>query len=247
MARAETPLVFLPGALDTIEGLDRVTECLAADRPVIRIAYDADDTLPRLLDRILEQASEVGAGRFDLLGQSYGGWIAQCIAQLHPARVRRMVLSHSFVLHPGDGWRLALGSTFLRRMPVRLLRPLLLKRVGSVLAPLREMDASLAERQLTALADAIGRADFRAKLVAQQRCMRQSLSLPAVTAAPDPAGPSVLIIESENDPLIRARQRLALNARYSRAETFRFSKAGHISALVETDAYLRAVKAFLDG
>ena len=58
--------------------------------------------------------------------------------------------------------------------------------------------------------------------------------------------PRVLIIESDNDPLIGARARAELRARYPGAAVHRFAGAGHISAMVETDAYLAAVSAFLD-
>ena len=246
MAGTATPLVFLPGALEGLEGADRVAERLGADRPLICIAYQPDDTLQRLLGRILSKANEASATHFDLLGQSYGGWIAQCLARIEPERVRRMVLSHSFVLRPGDSWQFQVGSALLKHMPLRLMRPLLLKRVRQALAPLRNADPLLVERQLTALLRDIERPNFRNKLIAQQRCLRQSLKLAAVTDEPGAAGPPVLIIESANDPLIGARQRRALRARHSAAAVHCFVAAGHISAMVETEAHLGIVKSFLD-
>jgi pimeloyl-ACP methyl ester carboxylesterase len=244
--RGRTPLVFLPGALDGLEGADAVPQRLGADRPLVRVAYRPDDTLARLHDRILANASEAGATRFDLLGQSYGGWVAQCLARLEPERVRRMVLSHSFALRAGDGWKFRLAGTLLKRMPLPLLRPLLLARARSALAPLRKADPLLVERQLAALSREIGRATFRESLVAQQYCMRESLALAAVTAPPGGAGPPVLIIESDNDTLIGARQREALRARHPTAAVHRFAAAGHVSAMVETEACLEVVGAFLD-
>jgi pimeloyl-ACP methyl ester carboxylesterase len=246
MALAPWPLIFLPGALDGLEGADRVVQRLGADRLLIRIAYRPDDTIDRLASRIMTAADEAGAARFDLLGQSFGGWIAQCLARLHPDRTRRLVLSHSFTLAPSDGWRFRLGAGLLQRMPLGLLRPLLLKRVRQALAPLRETDAELVERQIAVLSRDLQRPGFRDRLVAQQRCMRESLALPAVTAAPREDGPTVMIIESDNDPLIGARARQALRDRYPQAEVHCFAGAGHISAMVETEAYLSAVQAFLD-
>jgi len=240
------PLVFLPGALDGLEGSGAVAERLGAERRLIPIAYRPDDRFEGLMARILRAADEAGATRFDLLGQSYGGWIAQCLARLRPGRVRRMVLSHSFTLRPGDRWRLRLGSRMLERLPPALMRPLLLKRVRGALAPLRKADPALLERQLATLGRDIARPAFRAKLAAQQRCMAESLGLPGIAEAPGARGPPVLIIESDNDPLIGAGARKALRTRYPDAALHRFADAGHISAMVETDAYLAAVMAFLD-
>lgn len=235
------PLVFLPGALDGLEGSDAVAERLGAERALIRIAWRPDDRFDGLIARILSAADAAGAARFDLLGQSYGGWIAQCLARLHPQRVRRIVLSHSFALRPGDRWRFRLASGLLERMPLALIRPLLLKRIRRALAPLRRIDPALVDRHLATLRHEMARPDFRGTLVAQQRCMAGSLMLQGRVTAP------VLIVESDTDPLVGARARAALRARYPDAAVQRFADAGHISAMVETDSYLAAVKAFLDG
>ena len=104
MARARTPLVFLPGALDGLEGSDAVAERLGAERPLIRIAYRPDDTFDRLMARILRAADEP----FDLLGQSYGGWIAQCMARLQPERTRRIGCRTASPCG-GGSWRFKLG------------------------------------------------------------------------------------------------------------------------------------------
>lgn len=241
MAAERVPLLFLPGALDGLEGSDSAAERLGLSRRLIRIAWRPADRFEGLIERILSAADEAGAGRFDLLGQSYGGWIAQCLALLHPGRSRRMVLSHSFALRPGDRWRFGLASALLERMPLPLIRPLLLKRVRHALAPLRKVDPALVERHLAALRRDLARPGFRETLVAQQRCMAESAALQGGVAAP------VLIIESDNDPLIGAAARATLRARHPDAAVHRFADAGHISALVETDAYLATVEAFLDG
>ena len=239
---AGTPLVFLPGALGELEGSGEVARRLGTSRAPIAIAYRPDDRLEALLGRI---AAATDAPRFDLLGQSYGGWIAQCAARRFPERVRRIVLSHSFILRQRDAWRFRLAETLLGRMPTGLMRPLLLKRVRKVLEPLRRRDPDRVERQLAALAGTLAGPDMRAKLVAQQRCMLDSLQ-PAFAALPDvrPELP-VLIIESDNDPLLGAAARKALRDHFPDAEVQSFPGAGHISAMAETEAYAARVERFL--
>ncbi len=243
---AATPLIFLPGALGALEGADEAARRLAASRHMSSIAYRPDDRLDGVLDRIEAAANEMGASQVDLLGQSYGGWIARCAARRFPDRIRRIVLSHSFVLQPRHAWRFRLGMTVLGRLPPALLRPLLLKRVRQALAPLRAVDPARAKRQLAALSPRIGNPDLRAILVAQQRCMLDSLEAPFASRPPvDPALP-VLIIESANDPLVGARARDALRASLPQAERHSFTGSGHISAMVEPDAYVARVARFLD-
>lgn len=238
------PLVFLPGALGELEGSDEVAHRLGASRELIPITYGPDDRLEPLLDRI---AAATDAPRFDLLGQSYGGWIAQCAARRFPQRVRRLVLSHSFILRPQDAWRFRLAGKLLRRVPIGLMRPLLLKRIGKALKPLRRRDPERVERQLTALAGSLAEPAMRAKLVAQQRCMLDSLERSFAELPEVRFDLPVLIIESDNDPLLPATARRALRNLYPTAQVLNFTGAGHISAMVETDAYAAGAEAFLGG
>lgn len=236
------PLVLLPGALGSLEGSSAAADRLRARRPVVTIDYAPDDRFAPLLARIVAAAD---APRFDLLGQSYGGWIAQCLAARHPERVRRLILSHSFVLRPGDAWCFRLAPRLLAGFPKRLLRSLLLARVGKALAPVQARDPHLFERQLAELRSQLDSGRILAILQAQQVCMGESLEGQA--AALDlPAGLPVLIIESDDDPLLRASARKALRDRFPDAIVHSFAAAGHVSALVEAERYAALVNAFLD-
>ncbi|HWT12838.1 MAG TPA: alpha/beta hydrolase [Allosphingosinicella sp.] len=246
MASERVPLIVLPGALGALEGGDPA-EALGPHRAVRTIDYRGDDSFAALAARIAAAADEEGAARFDLLGQSYGGWIAQCVARERPERVRRLVLSHSFALEPRHRRRFRLGRALLSGLPRRLARPLLLKRARAALAPVAARDPALHRRLLETLAERMLEPAFWDVLAAQQACLAQSLE-PAVAALP-PIGPElpVLIIESDDDPLIAARDRAALRRRVPHAEVRRFERCGHVSALAEPEAFAAAVAAFLDG
>ncbi len=236
------PLVLLPGALGSLEGSETAASGLGARRPVVLVDYSAADRFEPLLARILAAAA---APRFDLLGQSYGGWIAQCLAARHPERVRRLVLSHSFALEPRDGRRFRLGHRLLAGFPKALLKPLLLARVRRALAPVRARDPDLFDRQLAALRRQLESGTLFGILQAQQICLAESLDGPEAGLAP-PADLPVLIIESGNDPLLAARARGALRARFPHAAVHCFERAGHVSALVEPERYTALVNGFLD-
>ena len=53
-----------------------------------------------MADQTSALISALGLGRTDVLGWSMGGMIAQALAVLHPAQVRRLVLCATF---PGVG------------------------------------------------------------------------------------------------------------------------------------------------
>jgi pimeloyl-ACP methyl ester carboxylesterase len=102
-------LVLITGFSGTMEGWDRrLVDALAAHHRVVLLdnaGIGKTAALGKLtVDAMANQTSALiralGLKRADVLGWSMGGMIAQALAVLHPAQVRRLVLCASF---PGDG------------------------------------------------------------------------------------------------------------------------------------------------
>jgi pimeloyl-ACP methyl ester carboxylesterase len=108
------PLVLIMGYDWTMEGWDpRLVHALARHNRVVMFdnsGVGRTQPLPGVLtatltiDAMADQTSALidtlGLGRPDVLGWSMGGMIAQALAALHPAQVRRLVLCATF---PGTG------------------------------------------------------------------------------------------------------------------------------------------------
>jgi pimeloyl-ACP methyl ester carboxylesterase len=104
------PLVLIMGYGWTMEDWDpRLVHALARDHRVVMfdnsgIGDTAALSPPLTMDDMADQASALigtlGLGRPDVLGWSMGGMIAQALAILHPAQVRRLVLCAT---DPGTG------------------------------------------------------------------------------------------------------------------------------------------------
>jgi pimeloyl-ACP methyl ester carboxylesterase len=104
------PLVLIMGASWTMEGWDpRLVHALARHNRVVMfdnsgIGRTQPLIEPLTIDAMADQTSALidtlGLGRPDVLGWSMGGMIAQALAVLHPAQVRRLVLCATF---PGTG------------------------------------------------------------------------------------------------------------------------------------------------
>ena len=104
------PLVLIMGYGWTMEGWDpRLVHALARHNRVVMfdnagVGRTQPLPAPLTIDAMADQTSALidtlGLGRPDVLGWSMGGMIAQALAILHPAQVRRLVLCATY---PGTG------------------------------------------------------------------------------------------------------------------------------------------------
>src|SRR6185436_7374890 len=136
-------LVFLPGAL--LEPSEALLRRLSANRRVVALTYTDATRMTDLTDAIAGQVAAAGIQRADVLGSSYGGWVAQCLARRHPALVRRLIFVHTFALRPDAAWRFRLALKIWKALPGALLRGLMMARVRRMLRPL--LDRSPEEHQ----------------------------------------------------------------------------------------------------
>ena len=70
-------------------------EALERDFRVIAPAYPAGAGITGLADGLAAILDAEGVGRADVLGSSFGGFVAQTFARRHPDRVRRLVLANT--------------------------------------------------------------------------------------------------------------------------------------------------------
>ena len=73
-----------------LEGVSEVARVLAPDLPGFGESAplaDAEATMDRYANQLLEWANEVGLDRFVLVGHSMGGYIAFALARIHPERL----------------------------------------------------------------------------------------------------------------------------------------------------------------
>ncbi|HEX8697068.1 MAG TPA: alpha/beta hydrolase [Longimicrobium sp.] len=241
------PLLVLPGALGMVDAAGAALRRLAEGRRVIALAYPAVPAMTALCDGIAALLDRLGLERVDVLGGSLGGWVAQCLARRHPERVRHLALSHTFALRPGDARRIRLGSRLWALIPDRVFYALLRMRLRQVLRPVRRAGPAEAASWDAWLRDGVRRQVSRAALARYNDWMLESLA--AFRLAPgdlERREGRVLILESADDPILRARDRARLRALYPSAVVSTFHGAGHATSLAMPDEYAAAVAGFLD-
>lgn len=110
------PLLYLHGLADVHSALDpdpptRLLDRLGASTTVLAPAlpgYGGSEGLGPRADvedhafHLVDLLDEIGIGTLDVMGSSFGGWLAAEFALRHPGRVRRLVLAAPLGLHVPD-------------------------------------------------------------------------------------------------------------------------------------------------
>lgn len=223
-------LVMLPGAHGTAESFVHQILAFGSKRDILSINYPGWADVSALANLVVDIAQSLGIQRFDVLGSSLGGYVAQWIAVLHHARVGRVVVGNSF-----DDPRPSQTATRLSRLVDRTADAVKQEVVERLLADppsgFRDVMLDLVGTQLPA-------ATIRDRMLAVQRAQ------PLDGLAP-PMCP-MLIVECADDPVISLDRRASLRGRYPDAQVATLESGGHYPYLVAPSAYNAALASFLD-
>jgi pimeloyl-ACP methyl ester carboxylesterase len=228
-AGAGLPVLWLPGAQGAAESWCRQLLAFGQRRPMVALNYPVVGDGPALADLVVAVADALGCERFDLVGSSLGGYIAQWVAVRHAPRLHRLVL----------------GNTFCDPTPAQSpdkLAALEGRSAQEIHAEVLGRLQALPEGEFKALQlELVGRCQTPEMLRARMLAVQRATPLPAL--ALDDA--RLLIVECDNDPLIPPPMREALRAAHPGAKSVVVEGGGHYPFLLRQEAYDRAVSAFL--
>jgi pimeloyl-ACP methyl ester carboxylesterase len=231
-------LVYFHGAGAT-SGFDELLPLAQKHRLIVPIhpgfgGSDDDLRINSVLDYVVHYAAlfdQLGLDQpVDLVGHSFGGWIASLFAVFHGHRVRRLALACPAGLrvpeHP---------STDLFMIPPEKLASYLVA-APAVLAKMMSGDVTVdmkvaRYREMTSLARVIWERSYEPKL---SRWLKR-VAMPT------------LILWGEQDRVLPVQQAREWTARLAaKAETATFDGAGHL-VFVETPRAVERVESFLNG
>ncbi|MFZ4649175.1 MAG: alpha/beta fold hydrolase [Rubrivivax sp.] len=223
------PVLWLPGAQGTAQSWCSQLLAFGARRTLVAVNYPIVGDGAALAALVVALADALGLPRFDLVGSSLGGYIAQWVAVNHAERLGRVVL----------------GNTFCDPTPAQS---------PDKLAALEGRDAAAIHAEVIARLQALPEGPFKALqleivgrgqtpelLRARMLAVQRAVPVPAL-AIPDER---LLLIECDNDPLIPPPMRAALRAAHPGAQAVVIEGGGHYPALLRTQAYDAAVAGFL--
>ena len=236
-------LLVLNGGLRIAETAFAYIELFEPYYRVIVPTYPPIMSIDDLTNGILAIVDQEQVSEFLLLGQSYGGMVAQVIVQRFPDRVKKMVLSSTGPLSAPKFQRLALKiilkvAPFL---PEGLLKNLYKKSIFQILSiPVdhiefwKEYLNAIFESRLT-----------KDDVLSHFQTGADTLDKYAY-GINEPWHGEILVIGGKKDPVSSDEDRCKITAYYPNVNLKIIKNAGHTAAIEKPDDYLDHVKIFFD-
>ena len=245
--RGEQTVLLFHGAVGGAETMRWLASAFEDEYRTITPTVADVATLAEVCDAVSAILDREHVGRAVVFGGSFGGLVAQAFFRRRPAQVQDLVLLSTGAPSPRVGKRTARATRLMRLLPFPVMRGLMRLEIS------RHLDAPVQPEHAARVAEFRQRLEhyFQHTLTKQTLLARVALSVDfnrgesyATTSADDWPG-RVLIIESDDDPMIPAAERVRLRETYPRALVCTFAGAGHMIPLLRLEELVGVVKAFL--
>ncbi|MGH9969878.1 MAG: alpha/beta fold hydrolase [Pyrinomonadaceae bacterium] len=245
--QGEQTLLLLPGALSVGESTFPLITAFENDYRIIAPSYALSLTMAGLCRGLANILETEALNQAHVLGGSYGGLVAQYFVRQYPARVRSLILSHTFVLTPKYAKPLWLAGKVFPAFPQSLVAPILKLRLNKMLlSTLSNANHPETEFWSAYLDEAIASDLLKEVFIHQNKCLLDLAHQRQLTSDDLKGWPGkVLIIESDDDPAIRVRDRELLRSTYPKAQVHTFCDAGHASSILKREEVFLIIRSFL--
>ena len=238
---SEVPLLLLSGALAIPDISWTTIADMAARRRVIVPAYPPVATMDALVEGTAAILEQEGVDRVDVMGGSYGGFVAQVFVRRYPHLVRSLVLSHTLPPYPESASRMRRFARLLRWMPMGWVRRMLRRMFQSMMPEWSEETACLLAIYNELVGYALGKKDVIA-IVARMADFSERVYTPDDL---DEWPGKVLLIFGENDRATPPEVRERLELLYPGCRVHLFEGTGHTTSVTRHGEYLSVVDEFL--
>ncbi len=239
---AET-ILLLTGGLNTYDAGFQIISDFEQSYRVLAIRYPDVATVAELVEGVVALLDAEQVQRVHVLGQSLGGMVAQCLVRRFPDRVQTLVLSSTAAPDKGLVAHMKRQERLVALFPKWLLRPVSERRILPMLAevPVEERAFWTAfMREQIALYVTKTWLLCQYKLLADY-CANYQFAADDLANWPG----SILILQADDDELIRRLARTPLTAFYPQARVYMLHQAGHVLLITRRQEYIDVVKLFL--
>ncbi|HWW73990.1 MAG TPA: alpha/beta hydrolase, partial [Pyrinomonadaceae bacterium] len=245
--RGEKTLLLFHGAVGGAETMHWLAEAFGDEYRTVAPTVADVFTLTEVCDAASAILDREHVGRAVVFGGSFGGLVAQAFFKRRPAQVEDLVLLSTGVPNRKLGARTRTMSRLLRLLPFPLTRALMKAELS------RHLNTPVPVEHAARVAEFRKRLDDYFDKTLTKQTLLSRVALGADFNLNESYAPEehadwpgrVLVIESNDDPMIPAEERRRLRETYPRALVCTFAGAGHMIPLLRLEELVGVVKAFL--
>ena len=236
-------LLLLPGAPGLGEMAFQLIMRFERNYRVISPSYPAGvTTVAQLLDGIIAILDHEHVEVASIVGGSYSGMVAQCLVRRAPHRVAKLILDHTNAPSRARARTHRLYHTILKLLPSVGIRALF--QLGNQLSTMGKTPEQLFWRSYF-------RHDVIARLTKEDYLSRIRVCIDFYehySFEPEELSfwpGALLIVESDNDSYVPAKERAVLRALYPSAQVFTFCGTGHGAWANQFETFFSIIARFL--
>ena len=245
--RGEKTLLLFHGAVGGAETMRALAAAFEDEYRTIAPTVADVSTLAEVCDAASAILDREHVGRAVVFGGSFGGLVAQAFFRRRRAQTEDLVLLSTGVPNRKLGARTRSMARLLKLLPFPLTRAMMKLELS------RHLSAPAPEEHAARVAEFKGRLDDYFDNRLTKRTLISRVALGADFNCNEPFAPEehagwpgrVLIVESNDDPMIPEAERRRLREAYPRALVCTFAGAGHLIPLLRLEELVGVVKAFL--
>jgi len=255
--RGREALLLLTGGTGISEAMALLFTPLEDEYRIICPSYSPVGTMDILAKGIMGILESEGIHKVNIIGQSFGGILAQVIVRKYPERVNKLVLSHTTTASPPVDEDIAskrkkriemfkvfylLPSWLFHFSIARLLRVKILK--ISRISLMSEEERGFWNAYFFEMISHM----TKKELLSIDRCMidfGENYRFSRNDLAGWPG--KILILESDKDTAIYPQEREAVKKLYDSARVYRFKGSGHLSLIINPEQSISILRGFLAG
>lgn len=238
VGEGEQSLLFLHGLTGSYDIWWQQIEALKDQYQIVSVTYPPVDTLEILADGIIEILDHEGISKVIVIGTSLGGYVAQYLLATHPERIEKAIFGNTFPPNELLKKQYGLLGSLIPYTPEWLIMTVLRANVSLSLYPAGRnsevLKAFLEEQTYGKMS--------REQILARYQCVIE----PFQPADPAALEIPVLIIESDNDPLLTPVLRQQMKDAYPTAVVQTLHAAGHFPYLSSPQEYTKVLEKFLN-
>lgn len=196
-------------------------------------------TVAQILDGLLAILSVEGVERVHVLGASYSGMVAQCLACYHPEKVQKVILDHTSLASRRRAWEYRFIHALLVPLPLSWLRAWL--HLLNHAYPTQSSEQELFWRAYFDEAIAsFTKEDYLSRVEVAIDFHQNYNDLRSWQG-------TTLVIEADNDTFVSPGERSELKARYPQARVYTFHQTGHTAWASQFETFFSVIARFLQG